>query len=379
MRVAGSFELTVEKHRGKWVVRQKGYDSATGRRKVAQLGTFPTRKAALAFADSASVSGGGSSLETVSGYVRDSWLRGVEARVDEGTFDQYRWAVERHIVPLIGEVKLRDVTPELLSEWIRELCLPGDSGEIRLGRTSAGLVRRVLSMALGSAVERELLPRNPVHATSMPRTRRTQKRKGWTFDEARAFRQAADGHDLFAAFQLGLVTGLRRGELLGLDWAQVDLDRGLIEVVQQYVITKGRPILKPVVKTEAGDRLIAIGPRTSELLESHKATQATETAALFGPGVTAEAVFTTELGDRINPNTFSRLTKRLCVEAGVPPLSAKALRHTANSVGRSVVGDDKVMQERLGHADISITLGTYTETVPEQHRRAAEQLDELFS
>lgn len=234
-------------------------------------------------------------------------------------------------------------------------------------------------MALGEGVERGLLARNPVDATSMPRARRTQRRKGWTFDEAKSFLQAADGHHLSSAFQLGLVTGLRRGELLGLDWAQVDLDRGLIEVVQQYVMVRGRPVLKPVVKTEAGDRLLAIGSKTCDLLASHKATQAVEFAKLFGPTVTSVAVFTTELGERVNPNSFTRLTKRLCNEAGVTPLTAKALRHTANSVGRAVVGDDKVMQERLGHADIAVTLGTYTETVTEQHRKAAEQLDDLFN
>ena len=142
-------------------------------------------------------------------------------------------------------------------------------------------------------------------------------------------------------------------------------------------MVRGRPVLKSVVKTEAGDRLLAIGSKTCELLASQRASQAVEFVSLFGSGVSPGAVFTTELGERVNPNSFTRLTKRLCTEAGVTPLTAKALRHTANSVGRAVVGDDKVMQERLGHADISVTLGTYTETVTEQHRRAAEQLDEL--
>ena len=138
MRGAGRAELTVEKHRGRWVVRRRGYDPATGRRKVSQLGTFSTRKAATAFAESELVGIAGSPMETVAGYVGESWLRGVEARVDEATFDQYSWAVDRHIVPLIGEVRLRDLSPDVLNNWIRELCLPDLDGETRLSRTSAG-------------------------------------------------------------------------------------------------------------------------------------------------------------------------------------------------------------------------------------------------
>ena len=69
----------------------------------------------------------------------------------------------------------------------------------------------------------------------------------------------------------------------------------------------------------------------------------------------------------------------LIVKAGVPRITPKGLRHTAQSVGRVVVGDDKVMQERLGHADIEVTLNTYTHTVSEQHRRAGERIDEVFA
>jgi integrase len=90
-------------------------------------------------------------------------------------------------------------------------------------------------------------------------------------------------------------------------------------------------------------------------------------------------VFTTNLGGWIDPNNFRRLMDSLIDKAGVPRITPKGMRHTAQSVGRVVVGDDKVMQERLGHADISITLNTYTHTVNEQHREAGRRLDEVFA
>lgn len=89
-------------------------------------------------------------------------------------------------------------------------------------------------------------------------------------------------------------------------------------------------------------------------------------------------MFTTALGGWVDPNNFRRLMDGLVAKAGVPRVTPKGLRHTAQSVGRMVVGDDKVMQERLGHADIAITLNTYTHTVPDQHREAGQKLDHVF-
>lgn len=379
MQELSQAELVVQKHRGKWTVRQVGYDPSTGKRRVRQVGTFDTKKAANAYKDRVADGRVGLETDTVAGYVGTSWLTAIEPRVDESTFDQYSWAVSNHIVPLLGEVKLKDLTPELLDRWIRDLCLPADDGNPRLGLTSTRLVRKVLSMALADGVARGHLARNPVEATKPPRAQRAPKRKGWTFDEAKTFVEATRDHRLFPAFHLGLVTGLRRGEILGLDWDHVRLGDGVIEIVQQYVIVKGRPVLKPVPKTEASDRILAIGSRTVELLAEHGAKQATENGLLFGSEEHRAAVFTSEAGERVNPNTFTNMIRRLSTQAGVPPLTAKAFRHTANSIGRSVVGDDKIMQERLGHADISVTLGTYTHTVSEQHRKAGEQMDDLFA
>jgi len=114
------------------------------------------------------------------------------------------------------------------------------------------------------------------------------------------------------------------------------------------------------------------------VLVAHRQRQEAE-AEFAGPAwKDSGLVFTTALGGWIDPNNFSRSMDMLIDRAGVPRITPKGLRHTAQSVGRVVVGDDKVMQERLGHADIGITLGTYTHTVTEQHRQAGDRLDEIF-
>jgi hypothetical protein len=137
-------EPTVQKQRGKWTVRQSGYDPTTGRRKVRQLGTFDTKRAATELAKSVTDGRAGTADETVAAFLVDVWLRSKEGRVEQSTLDQYRWAVNRHIIPLLGAVRLRDLTPEILDEWILDLSSAPEGEKPRLGATSTRLVRAVL-------------------------------------------------------------------------------------------------------------------------------------------------------------------------------------------------------------------------------------------
>jgi integrase len=255
---------------------------------------------------------------------------------------------------------------------------PPIGGKARLGATSARLVRKVLSMALEEAVQRGRLARNPVPLTQPPRVARSHGRLGWTLDEARAFLASTSGHRLRAAFHLCLVTGLRRGEVPAVRWEDVDLDRCQLTVVQQLAVERGRPVLKRL-KTEASERIVTFGQATRTALTAHRDRQQAEAEFARAAWTDSGLVFTTALGGWIDPNNFGRLMDALIEKAAVPRITPKGMRHTAQSVGRVVVGDDKVMQERLGHADIEVTLNTYTHTVSEQHRRAGERLDAVFA
>lgn len=371
-------EPEVQRQRGKWVVRQSGYDPSTGRRRVRQLGTFPTKRAAVAHQKAVADGRAGTEGETLKAFLDQVWLPSKQGRVEVATVDQYSWAVRRHIVPLLGAVRLRDLTAEVVDSWLVALTEVGKSGKPRLGPTSARLVRKVLSMALEEAVQRGRMARNPVVLTQPPRRDRTYKKLGWTLDEARTFLAAAADHRLYAAFHVCLVTGLRRGETLALRWGDVDVANRELRVVQQLTTERGRPVLKQL-KTQQSERVVTFGPATAAVVEAHRDKQRAEAEFAGGAWQDQGLVFTTALGGWIDPNNFGRAMDVLIERAGVPRITPKGLRHTAQSVGRVVVGDDKVMQERLGHADIGITLGTYTHVVTEQHRQAGQRLDEVFA
>ena len=229
----------------------------------------------------------------------------------------------RHIVPLIGAVRLRDLDAEVVDVWLVALCCPAGGGKPRLGATSARLVRKVLSMALEEAVQRGRLPRNPVPLTQPPRRARSDRQLGWTIEQARTFLSAIADHRLYAAFHLCLVAGLRRGEVLALRWSDVDLDRCQLEVRQQLAVEGGRPLLKQL-KTEASQRVVTFGPSTAEVLRRHLERQADE-AAFVGDGWKQTGlVFTTAVGGWIDPNNFSRLMDELTPGPAFPASRPRA-------------------------------------------------------
>lgn len=149
-------------------------------------------------------------------------------------------------------------------------------------------------------------------------------------------------------------------------------------MTQQLAVEGGRPRIKDL-KTSASERVVTFGPGAASVLRAHAARQQRE-RAFAGPAWTETGlVFTTALGGWVDPATFTRCMRDLTAEADVPAITPRGLRHTAQSLGRAVVGDDKVMQERLGHTDIGVTLNTYTHTVSEQHRHAGARIDTLFT
>jgi integrase len=180
-------------------------------------------------------------------------------------------------------------------------------------------------------------------------------------------------HELFPLLRLAATTGMRRGEVLGLRWRDVDLQRGVLQVVQQRVrgadaLTYGPP------KTSRGRRRIDLDPATVSAPREHRRRQLEDRLA-FGPGyIDADLVFARADGSPLDPDVVSRSFERLARRVGLTPIRFHDLRHTHATLALAAGIHPKVVQERLGHSSVSITLDLYSHAVPAMQADAASRI-----
>ena len=306
------------------------FGSQPGRRRVQkQVAGFRSRAEAEAALAEALAAQGGGDRDTVAGFLELVWLPAKQGQVDRSTFDQYAWAVRRHIVPALGQCKLAELEPVQLDRWLHRLgsAARGD-GWRPLSATSVRLVRKVLSMACEEAAHRGLLGDNPVRCTQLPYGVQSHH-VGWTAEEARRFLAAVDGHRLSPAFHLAVVAGMRRGELLGLRWSDLDLDAGRLRVAQQLMVEGGRSRLKPVPGRDR--RTVGLSPSLVRMLLEHRDRHGAEQARAGGED--EDLVFRAPGGERLTPERFTRVLEKLIKESGVPRITANGLRRAGPLLG----------------------------------------------
>lgn len=211
--------------------------------------------------------------------------------------------------------------------------------------------------ALGDAVRQGILTRNPAIHAELPRAERVQ-RDTWTADELSKFLARAQQHRLYAAFHLMCSTGMRRSELLGVRWPNLDLETGRLAVVDTVDPVRNKPTLRlGETKSRRSRRVIALDSRTVAILRDHRKRQNEERLRAGTAWENLDLVFTDELGGMVNPDMFTRTTKRLAQDSGVPALTPHdAARHTWATLALASGVHPKVVQERLGHSSIAITM-----------------------
>lgn len=330
--------------------------------------------------------------------------RWVEAKVRSGvkpnTARSYRDTVRLYINPHLGHKRLVQLRPLDVEHLLSTLRAGGHSAQVLV------YTLRVLKMALRQAVRWQLLVRNVAEAVTPPKLTRSEMRV-WDATQVLTFLAAAQPHRLHAAFHLALLTGMRRGELLGLHWGDIDWDRSRLTVRHNLVETRlapdGRQMKERVdrktgqvipahatvsrvvmelqtPKTAGSRRTIVLSPGTVAVLRDHHRQQVYEraqaTCAWQGP---AEGgfVFVTPIGTPINPRNLNRWFQEIVTQAGVPVIRFHDLRHTAASLMIQRGIPPKTVSERLGHADVGFTLRTYTHLYDDQREEAAFDLADL--
>ena len=302
-------------------------------------------------------------------FLRDHWLPGLRSQVRPGTWAEHRSKVEVHLAPAIGGLRLQRLGPGHLNAVYADLLERGLSARTVLH------VHATIRRALADATRWGLVPRNVALLASPPRPGRPELQV-WTAQQLRAFLAAVEGDRLYALWLLAASTGMRRGELLGVQSPDVDLGRARV-AVRRSLVTVGHEVVVSEPKKAKGHRSVALDPATVATLKAWRKHQMAERLA-WGPAWTDSGqVFTLEDGRPLHPREVTRAFSRLVLAAGVPIIRLHDLRHTHATLALAAGVHPKVIQERLGHANIAITLDTYSHTVPALEEQAAATVAKL--
>ncbi len=314
------------------------------------------------------------SRTTVAGYLAE-WLPSIDVR--PGTRMVYGVVIRRYIEPRIGALPLQSLTTARVKAFYRELT---ETGRVRGGRPlsvkSVHNVHVLLRKALADAVRDQVISRNPADGAHRLPTDRGIEMKTWTADELTRFLASVQGDRNFALWRLAATTGMRRGELLGLRWEDLRLDAGQLSVRRQLVrgtdgFTYGPP------KTEKGRRDVSLDDITAAVLRRHRKQQLEE-RLLMGEAYNDQGlVFARADGSPWDPDSITGTFERLSKRAGLPRIRLHDLRHTHASMALRAGVPAKVVQQRLGHASITITLDTYTHVAPDLDAEAARRVADL--
>ena len=299
------------------------------------------------------------------------WLSDVvQGTVRARTYESYKTTVERHIIPKLGRHELAKLTAQHVNTLLKSKAAEG------LSATTVKYIRTILRVALNQAVKWELIPRNVIAAVPAPRVERHEVR-AMAPDEARRFIDAMRGDRLEALYTVALAVGLRQGEALGLHWDDVDLDAGTLRV--RWSLQRiGKTLQLVAPKTELSKRAISLPPPTVAALRAHKVRQMEERLCAGAAWQDTGLVFTTPIGTPLDKANMGKRFKATLKRAGLPRMRFHDLRHYCASLLLAQNVHPKVVQEILGHSQISMTLDLYSHVLPAAKSDAADLMGRLL-
>ncbi|MBO8170210.1 MAG: site-specific integrase [Thermoanaerobacteraceae bacterium] len=294
------------------------------------------------------------------------------------TYESYERNVLKHIVPALGNIHLSKLTPlhlqQFYSRSLQEGRLNGKGG---LSNKTVLYFHRIIHSALEQAVKWQLVSKNVSRAVEPPKPK---KYKPTTLTDTQVLKllQVAENTPIYIPVLLGISTGMRRGEVLGLMWKDTDLENGVVRVTQSLAPTKeGLKFIPP--KSEKSCRTISLPPSVVNTLEKHKLQQAKNKLRLGDAYQDNNLVCCYPDGKPINPGTFSHQFKNLLEKNELPSIRFHDLRHSHASLLVKQGVQPKIISERLGHITIAITMDIYSHVLQETDKETANQFDEILT
>ncbi|MBO0728543.1 MAG: site-specific integrase [Acidimicrobiaceae bacterium] len=296
------------------------------------------------------------------------WLAAVKTTVRPKAYPSYEGTVRLHLAPHIGRVQLRRLTPAQVQSV---LTVKADAG---LSPRSVRYVLLVLRVALGQAERWGLVSRNVARLVDGPRVP-YRVVSVLTLDECRQLLGAARGDRLDAVYTLTVALGLRRGEVLGLRWVDVDLDRRRLTIGAALQHVQGRGLVLVETKTARSRRVITLPEVCPAALRAHRIRQIQDKLAAGSRWVETGFVFTTEVGTALDGDAVGRRFRQLLRDAGLPPIRFHDLRHSTASLLLAQGVAPRVVMDVLWHSQIGVTMNTYSHVMPSLLDAAAAAVD----
>jgi integrase len=306
------------------------------------------------------------------GAYLDYWLENVVKQSRRpATYALYEIIIRLYLKPGLGHHRLRRLSVPVVQGFLNAKLADGQSTR------NVHMMRQVLGAALTRALREELISRNVARLAELPAWEPGDVRP-WSASEAMAFLAAAKPDPLYPAFVLLLLYGMRRGEVLGLRWQDVDLENGTFCIRQQLQRVRGELQIGPV-KTRAGNRDLPIPglPRAALLIRQQQ--QTADRQAFGRAWQDTGLVFTTRSGRPVEPRNLVRSFRRICDQSKIRMIKVHHLRHTTASLLKKLHVPPRDAQMILGHAHISTTMQIYTHVDEEARNDAITGLDNLLS
>ncbi len=366
---------SIYKRAGRWAYRvDAGTDPETGkRRQVLRQGFKTRREAERALVEAQQSIDNGTMVAKSSMKVAaflDQWLASQRGRLKESTLHSYEITSNR-IRSGLGHIQLQSLTPLQIERFYADLLDHGRANGTGLSPKTVRNTHTVLRKALSDAERLGLVQRNAAASARGPAVERPEFTV-WSSHDLQQFFEAAKETPLYAPFVVLATTGMRRGEVLGVRWKDIDLDSGELAIVQTVTAVDGR-ITVGTPKTRGSRRVIYLDETTVTVLRQHRRRQREDQLAR-GPdwNTSSDLAFTDEFGMPIPPDWFSKEFGRLIAAAGVPRIRLHDVRHTYATLALKAGVHPKVVSERLGHSTIAITLDLYSHVTPGMAKGAAD-------
>lgn len=356
-----------------------------GKRRQKWHGGFRTRKEAEA-ARAKIVNGinSGSYSEptsiTLTGWVRDHWLPTIKTQVKPSTFDSYRRNMELHVLPHLGARQLRFLSVQMLNKLYAVLLENGKlNGPGGLSPKTVRYIHTIVHKALSDAVDAEMLGVNIAERSKPPRPRATAPAEVsfWEPPELAQFLDLVRGHWLEAAWHVTAMTGMRRGEVLGLRWQDIDFERRSI-AVRQAVVSVAYEVIYSTPKNHRA-RVIDLDARTLIQVARHRQRQAAVRDEWGSGYQDADLVFCKEDGSPLHPHSFSQAFERIVARSVLPRIRLHDIRHTHATIALRAGVPAKVISERLGHESPAFTMKQYAHVIPGMQAEAANLVADLVA